>query len=264
MERLNYVFSTTIIVLLQQASCLILYKTLLTIRAYKNWLLSSIESIVYFNLATFAAITWYSFDSSQNGFQTFQIIISYISIGGTLILFIFVLIFHAYRYGSAKFYSWCQTTKFVREMQHLFEHDERRQYIAQSDRDVYRLFEAIDNPSPDRQDVSNPILRQVQATQMPAVAEGGRGPVFSVLSMSDCEELPPAVEEEYVHVSEQMQHRPTSNANNYNLNKASTLPGHRSSLMAEYDFTRDLLIRPRSLSHGSSRENSKPLLGGDQ
>ena len=100
---------------------------------------------------------------------------------------------------------------------------------------------------------------------MPAVAEGGRGPVFSVLSMSDCEELPPAVEEEYVHISEQMlndQHRPTSNANN--LNKASTLPGHRSSLMAEYDFTRDLLIRPRSLSHGSLRENSKPLLGGDQ
>ena len=124
---------------------------------------NSIESIVYFNLATLAAITWYSFDNSQNGFQTFQIVISYISMGGTLILFIFVLIFHAYRYGSEKFYNWCKTTRFVRELQHLFEHGERRHYIAQSDRNVNQLFKVIDNQSSrDRPDATNPILHQGQ------------------------------------------------------------------------------------------------------
>ena len=71
----------TLLVTIIAASCLILYKTLLTIRAYQNWLLNSIESIVYFNLATFAAITWYSFDNSWNGFQTFQIVISHFQIG---------------------------------------------------------------------------------------------------------------------------------------------------------------------------------------
>ena len=99
--------------------------------------------------------------------------------------------------------------------------------------------------------------------------EGRRGTVFSVLSMSDCEELSPIVEGEYVHVSDE-QHLPTLKFNgtsNFNLNKkASTLPDRRqgqSTLMAEYDFTRDL-IRPRSLSHGHGPmiESSKPLLEG--
>ena len=76
-----------------------------------------------------------------------------------------------------------------------------------------------------------------------------------MLSMSDCEELPPIVEGDYVHISDE-QHLPTPKFNgtsNFNLNKkASTLPDRRqgqSTLMVEYGFTRDL-IRPQSLCHG--------------
>ena len=89
--------------------------------------------------------------------------------------------------------------------------------------------------------------------------------------MSDCEELPPIVEGDYVHVSDE-QHLPTPKFNgtsNFNLNKkASTLPDRRqgqSTLMAEYGLMRDL-IRPRSLSHGQGPtiESSKPLLEGSR
>ena len=67
------------------------------------------------------------------------------------------------------------------------------------------------------------------------------------------EVLPPIVEGEYVHISDE-RHLPTSNGtSNFNLNKkASTLPDQhqgQSALIVEYDFTRDL-IRPQSLSHG--------------
>ena len=251
----------TLLATIISASCLILYKTLLTIRAYKNWLLNTIESIVYFNLATFAAITWYSFDS-QNELQNFQTVISYIFIGGTLILFIFVLIFHVYRYASAKFYSWCLTTRFVKEMQHLFAHGERKVHLAQSDRDAYHLFEVTDNPQgTHRPSVYSPFLHEEQA----AMADQARRPMVTVLSISECEgsvdmETPPTQirEQEHLYTNQQRQnehHQTTEIDAILMINKASTLPGNQSS---EFDIlTRDL-SRPRSFSHGSSKENRKP------
>ena len=44
-------------------SCLLLYKTILIITIYKNWLLNSMEAFVYFNISIYALMT--SFNSAN-------------------------------------------------------------------------------------------------------------------------------------------------------------------------------------------------------
>ena len=42
--------------------CLLLYKTTFIIRAYKNWLLNTIDSFLFFNVTIFTIFTWFTYD----------------------------------------------------------------------------------------------------------------------------------------------------------------------------------------------------------
>ena len=120
--------------------CLLLYKTALIIRVYKNWLLNSMEVFTYFNIAIFALITSYTvaIPSSQNK-ETLHITFAYLSFGASLILFVIVIAYHTYRYGCSSFYTSDQIAKFGRKIRHK----------GQSDHGSFSandILDAIDNP----------------------------------------------------------------------------------------------------------------------
>jgi predicted outer membrane repeat protein len=142
--------------------CLLLYKTALLIRVYKNWLLNSTEVFIYFNIAIFALITSYTVANppSQNK-ETLHITFAYLSVGATLILFIIVIAYHTYRYGCSNLYSLGKITKFSRKIR----------YKDQSDHgslSVNDILDAIDNPR--------------------AKSGGATIPTRTVVSLTNCEE----------------------------------------------------------------------------
>lgn len=72
---------------------LILVKGLTVKRIYQEWPIDLLETIVYFNLISFAAFTWYTLESGGN-----QTAVAYTSV---MIMFIFllaVIVFHTVRY----------------------------------------------------------------------------------------------------------------------------------------------------------------------
>ena len=85
--RVDYV-STIFVV-----GCLILFKAIVAKRIYKNVLLDVMETAVYFNLAIFAAFTWYNLEFGGN-----QTAIAYISVMITFVLLLAVIFFHALRF----------------------------------------------------------------------------------------------------------------------------------------------------------------------
>ena len=83
---------------------LLLYKTVWTFRVYRKWILNTMESFMYFNIAIFALLTLYTFNNSgyrdKAVLQTLQIVSAYVSVGTTLLLLICVIIFHIFTYSS--------------------------------------------------------------------------------------------------------------------------------------------------------------------
>ena len=86
--------------------CLLLFKTVMMIKVYRNWLLNAMDSLVYFNIIIPAIFTLHSFTD-----KSLQIKVVDASVGFTLTLLCFVIAFHVYRYGSVKQYTYCQNTK---------------------------------------------------------------------------------------------------------------------------------------------------------
>ena len=148
--------------------CLLLYKTMLIIGVYKNWLLNAMESFVFFNIAIFASVTWYTFDESGNSNEILQAVATYISVGTVFILFLFVIIFHVYRYGSAKLYLFSQRTKIGRKAHMLY--NQKQDYRTPLNN---TLLDIIDSPREDSDYKSPPLLSH-------------QGPTNSVVSMIDC------------------------------------------------------------------------------
>ena len=121
--------------------CLSLYKTALIIRVYKNWLLNSMEVFVYFNIAIFALITSYTVANppSQNK-EILHVTFAYLSVGATLILFMIVIAYHAYRYGCSSLYTSGQISKFGRKIRHQGQSDHSGLSVNND------ILDAIDNP----------------------------------------------------------------------------------------------------------------------
>ena len=129
------------------ACLLLLFKTLLINRVFKNRLLNIMESFVYFNIATFTSFTWYTFDDSgSKSKEIFQAVVAYLSVGSILILLLFVIIFHVYRYGNAKIYSFGQSTKIGKKMKKRMSHNQDEVRWIPTDSNVYNLFDVIDSP----------------------------------------------------------------------------------------------------------------------
>ena len=155
--------------------CLVLYKMVLMIRVYKNWLLNAMESFVYFNIIIFTVFTLYIFEDPGNGSkEILHRVAAYISVGTTIILFLFVLIFHMYKYGNTKVYSWGQNTKLGKMMndQLLYEHNQ--DHCIPSDGGIYNLLDVIDNP-------------RVEGGYTPPPLQLYQIPTSSVVSMTNCD-----------------------------------------------------------------------------
>ena len=159
--------------------CLSLYKTMFIIRVYRNWLLNTMESFVYFNIAIFTIITWYAFDDPINTSKgLLQSIATYISVGTTYILFFLVIVFHVYRYGSARVYSLGQSTKLVKKLKEQISHNHNQDRWTPSDGGIYnRLLDVIDNPRDD-----------VDGGYTPPSLQLHEGATSSVVSLENCDE----------------------------------------------------------------------------
>ena len=72
---------------------LIVLKGVTTKRVYKNWQLDVMETAIYFNLAAFSALTWYSLDFWGN-----QVAVAYTSVLIIFILLLGVIVFHVLCY----------------------------------------------------------------------------------------------------------------------------------------------------------------------
>ena len=91
--------------------CLLLFKTAMMIKVYRNWLLNAMDSFICFNIIIPAIFTLHSFTD-----KSLQPKVINISVGITMILLCFIIAFHAYRYGSVKLYTYCQNTKVCERM----------------------------------------------------------------------------------------------------------------------------------------------------
>ena len=74
---------------------LLLLKSVIATRVYKNWPLDVIETTIYFNLLAFSTLTWYNVSSqaSRN-----QIAVAYTSVMIIFILLLGIIVFHIFRY----------------------------------------------------------------------------------------------------------------------------------------------------------------------
>ena len=160
---------------------LFLYKTLLIVRVYKNWLLNAMESFVYFNIASFTVFTWYAFDDSGSRYRgILQTVVTYISIGTIVILFLFVLAFHAYRYCSTKVYSMGKSTKISKKLMSQISLDPNDTRRTPLERDDYNLLNAIDSPR-DAGVAYNIVKHPVDLSM-------DDEPTTSTISLNNCEE----------------------------------------------------------------------------
>ena len=91
--------------------CLLLFKTAMMIKVYRNWLLNAMDSFICFNTIIPAIFTLHSVTD-----KNLQTKVIDISAGVTVILLCFIIAFHVYRYGSVKLYTYCQNTKVCEHM----------------------------------------------------------------------------------------------------------------------------------------------------
>ena len=149
--------------------CLFLYKSMLIMRVYKNWILNSMESFAYFNIATLTLFTWYTFDDQSNG--NLQKIIANISAGATLLQLIFIIVFHAYKYGNAKFYAHFSEKIKDRMLRHqiLRVNDQYSDHLPSTES---VLLDALDSP-------------RIQYTPFAQKVQGR--PTSSTVSLADCD-----------------------------------------------------------------------------
>ena len=170
-EDPRIILLTTIFII----SFLILYKTLLIIRVYKNWLLNAMESFIFFNIISFAAFTWYTFDDPDNKDKgILQTIVAYISVGTVVLLFMLVLVYHAYRYCSTKLYILGENTKFSKKLKSRLPIDQSDIYGSHEGDVTHTFLDAIDDT---REGVHTRLTESLLQV-----------PTTSAVSFEDCEE----------------------------------------------------------------------------
>ena len=122
--------------------CLLLYKTVLIIRVYKNWLLNSMEAFVYFNIAIYALITSYTIaNPPSKSKEILHDTFAYLSVGATLLLFLMVIAYHMYRYGCSSLYTFGKNTKIGKKIRH---HGQLL-HLASSSSPANDILDVIDN-----------------------------------------------------------------------------------------------------------------------
>ena len=82
-----------LLVIIITVGCLPMVNKLHGSRVYKKWPTDIIETMMYFNIVSFAALTWYYHDTAN-----IQTVIAHISVSFTFILFLVVIFCHVYKY----------------------------------------------------------------------------------------------------------------------------------------------------------------------
>ena len=235
--------------------CLLTYKTVLKSRVFKNRMLNIMESLVYFNTAIFASVTWYTFDDSGNRHkEIFQIVTTYISVGSILTLFLIVIMFHVYRYGSSRVYSMGQKTNIGRRMKQQMSQDENRERWNPTDSDVYSLFDVLDSPR-DGNGYNPPNVRLQEGLTSTAIS-------FNSSIDSTASEL--RSEEHEKHSALQLQNVLNSKINTEARPRSATQTSKKNSMVkTEFQLTKKSV--PRSFSFSTSLDDSSrvPLLEED-
>ena len=160
--------------------CLQMYKTAFKVRVYRTCLLSAMESFVFFNIAIFTTITWYTFDDQCNkNKEILQRVASIISVGAIIFSCLLVVSFHIYKYGSKKVYSLGQNTKLCKKLTHQISRDWIPAPKTSIDRelDVYQLFDISDS------------YQDCNSSYSPPPLHSQKEPTSSSISLADCEEL---------------------------------------------------------------------------
>ena len=234
--------------------CLLSYKTMFMIRVYKNWLLSVMESNVYFNIIIFTLITWYTFSDSDNlNEEIVQTVAVYLSTGTIFILFVLVFVFHIYRYGSEKLYALGRNSKVGRKM--------NAQISCNTDRDTQKtsdstgtLFDVIDSP---RGDTGYKAPNSTQTLTHTT-------PTNSVVSMIDCDKST-TVECTQAQKSPPTQAVGPDQGDGEEGSRAKP-PSETLSLEREFEVTRKTRSKLLSFrAQGTSNESiTKPLLEEDK
>ena len=148
--------------------CLLLFKTVMMIKVYKNWLLNAMDTIMCFNVVIPAIFTLHSFTD-----KSIQTKVIDLSVGITVVLLWFIIAFHIYRYGSLKIYSYCQNTKLCKIMIEWLSFAQSQEKTTSSPSDG-RLLDVLDSL---RQD-DDPVYDQHDA------------PTSSVVSLVHNDESP--------------------------------------------------------------------------
>ena len=156
-------------------SFLILYKTLLIIRVYKNWLLNAMESYIFFNITSFAVFTWYTFDDPDNKHkEILQTVVAYISVGTVVLLCMFVLVFHAYRYCNTKLYTLGENTNLSKKLKSRLPLDQSDIHQSYEGDIAHTFLDAID-------DTREGVYTRLSESLLEV-------PTTSAVSFEDCEE----------------------------------------------------------------------------
>ena len=84
----------TLLAIIVTVTLLLLIKGILATKIYTKWPVDVLETMMYFNIVTFAALSSYYHDTGKN-----QTAIAYISVTITLILLLIVIGYHVYKYS---------------------------------------------------------------------------------------------------------------------------------------------------------------------
>ena len=225
--------------------CLYLYKTAFTIRVYKNWLLSAMESFVYFNIAMFTMITWYNNDQETS--ENLKIVSAYISVGSIFILFLMVIVFHVYRYSNSRIYRRGQNTKLVRAINTRLKTDDLQIDSSWTrSRNTYKLFHAIDKKR--KESAYDPPIISSQSL------DDASSSVVSLENCDDHSEVLPA-ESENVAKSDVKKPRAKSHVPQGNSNK---------KISKYFSVTRSRKAEPTCIPVSLFESTTTPLLEEDE
>ena len=175
--------------------CLLFYKAHSGIRVYRNWLLNAMESFVYFNITVFAVFTMFTFISSTIGpgnKESFQRVVANLSIGSVLLLILFVIIYHVYRYGSTKVHTLVESTSLCRLLK---AYNQNRNHWKQLDNP---LLDVIDDPRDESDDIhytSSSLVLPTSST-VSFTDAGGTSVTMTALDHSTKEGLNPFQDQE--------------------------------------------------------------------
>ena len=112
-------------------------------------------------------ITWYTFSNSEGrSLQILQTVMAYLSAGSIFIMLVLVIVFHVYRYGSAKVYHMGQNSKLGRKVLTQLSHDQDHRHHAPLDN---TLLDVVDRPRTD--DVYVPPSNSKQPHTLPTSSE---------------------------------------------------------------------------------------------